>query len=273
MRTTFLPVVLAAAVLTACSPLRTTGDAPLPSSARPIVLVHGAWSNAAVWDAVAADLRARGLAVREVELPGHGRDTTPPEQLTLQGYTDAVTAALPSSGQAVVVGHSMAGMVISNVAEQSPGRISTLVYVAAYYPANGESLYQLSQQDPDSHVGRYWTQADPAHYSPASIRAEGIADVFCADCTEDLKAQLVATHRAEAVPPLATSVALTEARFGTVPKVYVYTTQDHAVSYALQTRMTARGTFVRKVELATSHLPMLTRPEALADAIAQAAQR
>lgn len=257
----------AAAMLAGCA-------APTPpGGALPIVLVHGAWMGASSWDRVAADLRSRGLQVRAVELPGHGADPTPADRLTLAGYVDAVLAALPAQGRAVLVGHSMAGMVISAAAERAPERIARLVYVAAYLPQNGQSLYQLSSGDADSRVGRYWTQADPKAYSPATIRADGIVEVFCADCSAADQQALVASHRAEAVPPLGTPVALSSARFGSVPRIYVHTLKDRAVSHGLQQRMlAAAGGAARVVTLDTSHLPMLTQPRAVADVIADAAR-
>lgn len=246
---------------------------PPPSSDLPVVLVHGAWSDASAWDRVAADLRARGHAVVAVNLPGHGADDTPPERLTLAGYADAVVAALPARGRALLVGHSMAGMVISLVAERAPERVAKLVYVAAYLPADGQSLYQLSMTDRDSRVGRYWRQADPQRYTPATIAREGIVEVFCADCTEADQRMLVERHKAEAVPPMGTPVRLTAARFGSVPRAYVHTTQDNAVSYSLQRAMlAAAGPASPVVTLRTSHMPMLVQPKALTDAIVAAAR-
>ena len=262
-----------ALVTGALASLFAAGCATPPPPARPVVLVHGAWMGAAAWDRVAADLRARGLQITAVELPGHGRDDTPPGQLTLAGYVDAVAAALPADGQAVLVGHSMGGMVISGVAEKLPAKVSRLVYVAAYLPRHGESLYQLSQGDRGSRVGAYWTQQDPKAYSPATIKAEGIVPVFCADCSEADQRMLVSSHKAEAVPPLGTPVALSAARFGSVPRVYVHTLKDNAVSHALQQSMlAAAGGAERVVSLDTSHLPMLTMPKVLADVIAAAAR-
>ena len=81
------------------------------------------------------------------------------------------------------------------------------------------------------------------------------------------------SHKAEAVPPLGTPVALSAARFGSVPRVYVHTLKDNAVSHALQQSMlAAAGGAERVVSLDTSHLPMLTMPKALADVIAAAAR-
>lgn len=260
----FAAVASAAAVITGCA----TPTAPRAN----IVLVHGAWMGASSWDKVAADLRSRGYSVTAVELPGHGKDNTPPEKLSLGGYVDAVTAALPADGKTVLVGHSMAGMVISGVAEKSPSRLSTLVYVAAYLPRSGESLYKLSQTDPDSRVGKYWFQENPKAYSPATVKKEGIVEVFCADCSAADQQWLLDNHKAEAVPPMATPVTLTAANFGSVPRAYVHTLKDNAVSFKLQELMLANaGGAAQVVKLDTSHAPMLTSPKALADAIAAAA--
>jgi pimeloyl-ACP methyl ester carboxylesterase len=238
-----------------------------------IVLVHGAWMGVSSWDKVANELRSRGFAVTAVELPGHGKDNTPAGDLSMAGYVDAVAAKLPADSKAVLVGHSMAGMVISGVAEKSPARISKLVYVAAYLPRSGESLYQLSQTDTDSRVGKYWQQDNPKAYSPATVKREGIVEVFCADCGAADQQWLLDTHKAEAVPPLATPVTLSSANFGSVPRAYVHTLQDNAVSFKLQQTMLSNAGGAGQVfKLDTSHAPMLTQPKALADAIAAAAR-
>lgn len=266
LRSTLLRAALAAtALLAGCA-----GPAPAPKP--PVVLVHGAWSEAGAWDRVAAELRARGHDVTAVNLPGHGRDTTPLKDLTLAGYVDAVTRALPAGGRALLVGHSMAGIVISQVAEQVPERVAKLVYVAAYLPRDGESLYQLSMQDRGSRVGAYWRQDDPKAYTPATIAREGLVEVFCADCSAADQRYLLDSHKPEAVPPLGTPVKLSAARYGSVPRAYVHTSEDRAVSLGLQQAMLAAAGGARPVvTLRTSHMPMLTQPRALADAIAAAA--
>ncbi len=261
-------VAAAALVLAACA------SAPTPPVERQnVVLVHGAWMDASSWDRVAADLRERGYSVTAVQLPGHGGDATPAAKLSMQAYTDAVVAALPADRKSMLVGHSMAGMVISAAAEKAPERVALLVYVAGYLPSNGDSMYKLSKLDKQSLVPKYWTQADPKGHSPASIRAEGIVVTFCADCSPADQGMLVATHKAEPVPPLATPVALTAARFGSVPRVYVHTTKDNAVTYPAQQLMVQQAGGAAKVlSLDSSHAPMLSQPKALADAIDSAAR-
>jgi pimeloyl-ACP methyl ester carboxylesterase len=52
----------------------------------------------------------------------------------------------------ILVGHSVGGIVISQVAEESPEKFQTLVYFSALLAQNGESLFQLSSIDSDSLV-------------------------------------------------------------------------------------------------------------------------
>jgi pimeloyl-ACP methyl ester carboxylesterase len=229
-----------------------------------LVLVHGAWMGAAVWQRSAALLRDAGHEVLVPDLPARGGDAT------LARYVAAVREAA-GAREVVLVGHSFGGIVISAAAEAMPGQVRGLVFVAGYVPRDGESAYALSQRDPESLVGRFWRQEDPARFSPASIAPEGIVATFCADCAPDDAAWLVARHRAEPVPPLGTPVAL-GAGFAAVPKGYVLTTQDRTITPALQRAMIAAAGIARVVELPTSHAPMLAAPEPLARAIATLSQ-
>ncbi len=53
--------------------------------------------------------------------------------------------ALAAGPPAVLVGHSMGGMVITQAAARCPERIARLVYVAAFVPSDGQSLIDLTQ--------------------------------------------------------------------------------------------------------------------------------
>ncbi len=120
---------------------------------------------------------------------------------------------------------------------------------------------------------RYWRQEQPETYSPAWIDRDGIVAVFGADCSEADQQFLLTTHKPEALGPLATPVHLTAEHFGRVPRVYVHTLQDGAVSYALQRTMLANaGGAATVVALDASHVPMLSQPQAVADVIAGVAR-
>lgn len=166
------------------------------------VLVHGAWMGKFCWADVVSKLEAAGHTVLTLDLPGHGEDVTPPNAVTLESDRDAIIQRIGGSfgvapcanrTNVTLVGHSMAGMPLSAVAESIPNQLKALMFVCAYLPRNGESLLQLSQENKESHIGFYWRQDDPEHYSPPWIASEGIVDVFCADCSPEVQ-EIVRRH-------------------------------------------------------------------------------
>ncbi|MGZ3753626.1 MAG: alpha/beta fold hydrolase [Mucilaginibacter sp.] len=228
-----------------------------------IVLVHGAWSDATAWQAVIPALKAQGHEVIAVNLPGHGSDATSFANIGLQSYVDAVKNAIGDRKNVILVGHSMAGLVISEVAEEIPGQIKALVYLAAYLPQNGESLLSLAKQDADSHVGKY-LQIDQATGS-ANVAKDGVIDVFAADAPAQVGDYLANNIKPEPLAPLATPVTLTDGKFGSVKKVYIHTTEDHAVSFALQQTMVKNnGHISKEYSLPGSHTPFIAMPDKLA---------
>jgi pimeloyl-ACP methyl ester carboxylesterase len=228
------------------------------------VLVHGAWSGQYAWRATKPFLERGGNTVLTLDLPAHGDDRSAIENASLESYKNAVITTIGERKNVVLVGHSFGGMVISAVAEAVPEKIAKLVYVAAYLPRNGESLFALSQEDKNSKVGQYWNQTSP---EAAGIKAQGLIEVFCADCPLPWQQTLLRKNRLEPIAPLATPVALSPERFGSVPRYYLETLQDNAVSHALQKLMLSRSSVVKSVAMNTSHLPFLSQPKAFADAL------
>src|SRR5215471_8421479 len=118
------------------------------------ILVHGAWHGRWCWDQVVPLLRQAGHQVETLDLPGHGQDRTPILEVTLAAYTKRVCETLDAQAEPVIlVGHSMGGIVITQVAEERPEKIQTLVYLTAFLVQNGESVVQITQMNNDSLVG------------------------------------------------------------------------------------------------------------------------
>ena len=109
-----------------------------------ILLVHGAFGQAACWDRVIPGLRAAGHSAEAIDLPGAGEDQTPVAEITLDRYARRVCEALSEGPPAILVGHSMGGMVITQAAARCPDRIERLVYVAAFLPEDGQSLIDIT---------------------------------------------------------------------------------------------------------------------------------
>ncbi len=223
------------------------------------VLVHGAWADESAWGFVRNEL-AKNANVVVVNLPAHGIDLTPANAVSLNDYVKAVTNVINQQpGKITLVGHSMAGVVISQVAENIPTKINKLVYVSAYLPKNGEDILSLSKQDAQSKVGNA-LEFTP-DYSAATIKKDMIAPAVCADCPEFMKEALVKYHKAEPAKPLSEKAVLSSAKFGSVPKYYIHTSQDQAVGYELQKMMVKNNATIKQTfVMSTSHLPFVVQP-------------
>jgi len=227
-----------------------------------IVLVHGAWSDASSWDAVTPLLKAQGEEVINVNLAGHGKDTTSFANITFQTYVDQVKAAIGTRTHVVLVGHSFGGLVISQVAESIPAQVKELVFLAAALPNDSASLLSLAKLDPASHIGQSLT-IDQEH-GAATIAKDAVADIFAADAPQPVQAYLAANIKPEPLAPLATPVHLTANNFGSVKQVYIHTVNDHAISYPAQQYMVKAGKVAKVYTLTSSHTPFISMPDKLA---------
>ena len=273
-----LSVVVAAAACacqtasTAPAPATTTAGgtagphAHPPLASRSFVLVHGAWMGGWSWAEVADGLARRGAEVTIVELPAHGDDQTPLSAATLDAYVGVVKGAIAHATYPVVlVGHSLGGVVITQAVEPDPGRVERMVYLAGFVPRSGEAVASLAGRDAASQLGPVLKIDDRSGL--ARIPEAALGAVFCAGCNDDALAQLAANYRDEPAAPLATPVTITDGGWGSVPKYYVYTSRDQAISPALQQQMTAGVPWVETATLETDHAPMLSAPDEVIDVL------
>jgi pimeloyl-ACP methyl ester carboxylesterase len=233
--------------------------------------VHGAFCDSHSWDAVAGKLQASGYKVININLPGRPGTNVAAKDATLDGYRQTVLTAIQGEKSPVIlVGHSFAGITISNVAEAAPEKVKTLVYVAAYLPKDGDSLLKLAQTDRDSKLGEH-LKPDEARGVLTVDRAFS-SDIFLNDGPAPLREAFPSLLIDEPLAPLATPVHLTAARFGKVDKAYVRTAKDQVISPYLQSAMLA-DTPVRLTQtLDNGHLALLVNSQGVATAIEKAAQ-
>jgi pimeloyl-ACP methyl ester carboxylesterase len=110
---------------------------------RPIVLVHGAWHGGWCWQRLVPLLAAAGHRVFTPTLTGLGdRAHLKRPDIDLDLHTRDVQALfdMEDLSDAVLVGHSYAGFVISQLAERIRPRIRRLVYLDAFVPGDRKSL-------------------------------------------------------------------------------------------------------------------------------------
>jgi pimeloyl-ACP methyl ester carboxylesterase len=112
------------------------------------LLVHGAWHGGWCWRRVAERLRARGHAVFTPTLTGLGERAhllRPDIDLSLHVADVLGAIRCERLSDMVLVGHSYGGCVISGVAEAVADKIRSIVFLDAFIPENGESLFDVVQ--------------------------------------------------------------------------------------------------------------------------------
>src|SRR5215813_7388331 len=114
------------------------------------VLVHGGWAGSVVWQELAPRLRKAGHEVYAPTLTGIGaRRHLLNREIDLDTHIQDVIGVIEEEdlSDIVLVGHSYGGMVISGVADRVPERFATLVYLDAFVPENGQSLFNVVPPD------------------------------------------------------------------------------------------------------------------------------
>ncbi|PWV56831.1 alpha/beta fold hydrolase [Chitinophaga sp. S165] len=233
-------------------------------SVKNYLLVHGAWEAPYVFDSVKASLIKDGNNVTVVQLPGHGSDATDASRITLNLYRDKVIDAMTSmNGKVILVGHSLGGMIISAVAEQVPTKVEKLVYLAAYLPTSGQSLFGIATTDAGSHLTLDILKFSADH-STVDIEGTHIVDVFIQDGSTQAQNLVLNHYKTEPAQPLIDTVALTSANFGSVAKAYIKTLQDHTISPDLQNEMINTAAVKEVYQLNAGHCASITKADSLA---------
>ncbi len=108
-----------------------------------LILVHGTPGEAIGW----ADYLLYpppGMEVIALDRPGFGQSSPEDAVTSLAAQADAVTALLPKDGrQVVLLGHSLGGPIVAQVAAMHPNRISAVVLLAASLDPGLESIHPM----------------------------------------------------------------------------------------------------------------------------------
>lgn len=119
----------------------------MPDKSATFVLVHGAWSGGWCYHKVAARRRAQGHRVFTPTLTGQGeRSHLARAAVNLSLHIEDVLSVFhyEALSGVVLAGHSYGGMVVTGVADRIPERILALVYLDAFLPEDGQSLFDIN---------------------------------------------------------------------------------------------------------------------------------
>jgi pimeloyl-ACP methyl ester carboxylesterase len=232
------------------------------------VLVHGAWHGGWCWQKLVRSLRDAGHETLAPDLPGHGDDATPHERIELQSYCDRVCEAVDSlEGEVVLVGHSLGGLTISQVAEHRADRLRALVYLAAFIP-EAEGVTRTTDAVTDR-LRSATSVSEDGHsicFDPDLVR-----EVFYADCSEDDLAFARARLGPEPQRVFGSPLALSDDGFGRVPRDYIVCLQDEAVRPEAQLEMARRHGCRNVYSMDRSHSPFFSAPGELAKILGEIA--
>jgi pimeloyl-ACP methyl ester carboxylesterase len=220
-----------------------------------VVLVHGAFHDGWCWELVRSALDERGVPNQALDLPFTG----------LEGDAAAVQALLDAiDGPVVLCGHSYGGMVISRAAS---GRddVDHLVYLCAVQVAEDVDLGTAMSTSDELMSALVHGDDGALGVDPAVAAA-----VFYHDCDDEVTATAVSHLRGMALGVVQESdEPPPPAAWKQIPSTYVVCSQDRTIAPESQRRMAEQAD--RVVEMDTSHSPMLSQPDAVADLLAELA--
>jgi len=241
-----------------------TSGAATPGAARtakPFVLVHGAWHGGWCWSKIATILRGRGHAVVTPTQTGLGeRAHLLSKSIDLDVFVTDIANVLTYEDldDVILVGHSFGGNAISGVADRMPGRLRRLVYLDAVVLENGQSAFGQLPRD----VVAARTRAAEETSGGLSIPAPPPAAFGIVDETQARFVQSRLTPH-----PFATYTSplrLTNQVGNGVPATYVVCTDP--IYQPLETSRTwVRAAGWKSVEIRTGHDAMVIAPDRLAD--------
>ncbi|MBT3150163.1 alpha/beta hydrolase [Streptomyces sp. CHD11] len=273
-RTLSLALLLPATALIAAgpSPASENGEAAEPQrSAKPtVVLVHGYWADSSGWNEVVESLQAQGYPVVATANPLR----------SLSGDSEYLAARLEAiEGPIVLAAHSYGGAVITNAAAGNPN-VESLVYIAGFAPAEGESAFELAAKYPGSRV-----TDDPTAPVPTALDAvplggdaanvdlylkpDKFSDVFLSDRLEKSRARVLAASQRPATA-LSGSEPGRAAAWKTIPSWALVPTDDRTIGTD-NLRFMAERAGSTTVEIDAPHAVLETDPDEVTDLILRAA--
>jgi pimeloyl-ACP methyl ester carboxylesterase len=228
-----------------------------------VVLAHGAWSASWAWKKLRPLLQAAGhdffsptytglgerahLANRDIDLTTHIQDV-----LGVLDVEDLKNVTL--------LGHSYGGMVATGVADKAADRIARVVYIDAFVPKDGQSLFDLLGPKGEANMRAGAAKDGDGWKLPLNPMPP--------DTSPEDAAWAVPKRRPQPIKTFEEKIKLTSSK--TPPRHYIYATKNGPGDVFRQFGDRAKSEPGWKYyEIDASHNPHITCPEALMSSLAQ----
>ncbi len=210
-----------------------------------IVLVHGAWADGSCWNAVIEGLQAKGYTVTAPQFP---------ESSLADDVARLRQVLNRQDGPTIVVGHSYGGQIMTSLSTDAPNVVG-LVYIAAFGLDEGETIGGLLAQGPPTPA---LAHLDIDEQGFAWLPEDDFVTYFAADVAP-----------AQAKVMFSVQQALSASTLGDVMGVpawtslrtwYMVAANDQVIPPDAE-RVFAKRMGATTVEVASSHVAMVSHPE------------
>lgn len=231
------------------------------------ILIHGAWHGSWCWKKTADLLQNTGHKVHSIDLPGHYTNQVDFTKVNLNSYVQYVNDFIKNIEEKVtLVGHSMAGVIISQVAEDHSDKIDELIYVSAFIPDSTGSLIQEEQKAIKPSVALE-VVIDEKNNKITITQSKKLRRLFYNMCSEEQSEEAISQLQDQPLQPFLDHVSLSDKKFGKVNKIYIECLQDNAIHIDDQRRMHQKLN-CRVISLDCDHSPFFSCPEKLVKILA-----
>lgn len=221
-----------------------------------IVLVHGAWADGSCWSAVVEQLQGKGYNVTAPQFP----------ESSLANDVDRLRQVLNRQhGPTVIAGHSYGGQIMTALGADAPNAVG-LVYIAAFGLDEGESIGALLAQGPPTPA---LAHLDIDEQGFAWLPEDDFVAYFAAD-VDPVKAKVMCAVQ-QALSATTLGDVMGVPAWKSLPSWFLVATDDQAIPPDAE-RSFAQRMGATTVEIASSHVAMVSHPDDVVALIETAAQ-
>jgi pimeloyl-ACP methyl ester carboxylesterase len=221
-----------------------------------IVLVHGAWADGSCWSAVIERLQASGFTVTAPQFP----------ESSLAADVARLRQVLNrQDGPTLVAGHSYGGQIMTALGTDAPN-VAGLVYIAAFGLDEGESIGALLTQGPPTPA---LAHLDIDELGYAWLPEDDFVSHFAADVDPAKARVMFAVQQALAASTLQDVMGVPA--WKSQPTWFLVAENDEAIPPDAE-RQFAKRMDATTIEVASSHVAMVSHPAEVAQLITTAAE-